>query len=76
MCTGLIIDKFDNGKDIQFNKTTVHKHYCHDTTLDFIFEVVYNSDPVIFFLKLYNENDYCELARLALLIFSILQTTL
>ena len=72
--TGLIIDKFDNGQDIQFNKTTVHKqyrNYCHDTTLDFLFEVASNSDPVVFFLKLYNEEDYCELARLALLIFSI-----
>ena len=70
----LAIDKFDNGDGIQFNKTTVYKqyrNYCHDTTLDFYFEVTSNSDPVKFFVKLYEDEEYNELARLALLIYAI-----
>ena len=41
------------------------------TTLAFVFEGASNSDPVVFFLKLYNEEEYNELARLALLIYAI-----
>ena len=72
--TNLLIDKFSNDKGIEFCKTTVHKQYriyCHDTTLDFLFETTCGLDPVAFFISLYNEEDYNELARLALLIFAI-----
>ena len=71
---GLVIDKFVNGDGMQFNKTTVYKqyrNYCHDTTLDFHFEVTSNSDPVKFFVKLYEDEEYNELARLPLLIYAI-----
>ena len=70
--TGLVVDKFSN--DQSFCKTTVHKQYrtyCHDTTLDFLYEVTCNSNPVAFFVKLYNEEEYNELARLALLVLVI-----
>ena len=69
-----VIDKFSNDQGIKFCKTTVHKQYrtyCHDTTLDFLFETTCGSNPTHFFVTLYNEEDYNELARLALLIFAI-----
>ena len=72
--TSMIIDKFSNDQGIAFCKTTVHKQcrtYCHDTTLDFLFETTCDSNPVAFFVALHNEEDYSELARLALLIFAI-----
>ena len=72
--TSMIIDKFSNDQGIAFCKTTVHKQYrtyCHDTTLDFLFETTCDSNPVAFFVALHNDEDYSELARLALLIFAI-----
>ena len=72
--TSMIIDKFSNDQGIKFCKTTVHKQYrtyCHDTTLDFFVEVTCDSNPIAFFVALYNEEDYNELARLALLIYAI-----
>lgn len=70
----VVIDKFDNGEGVHFCKTTVtkqYRNYCNDTTLDFLYEVSSNSDPVLFFIKLYNDEEYSELARLALLIYAL-----
>ena len=72
--TSIVIDKFSNDQGVEFCKTIVHKQYrtyCHDTTLDFLYNVTCSSNPVAFFVKLYNEEEYSELARLALLIHAI-----
>ena len=69
-----VIEKFDNGEGVTFCKTTVRKqyrNYCNDTTLDFLFEVQSNSNPVAFFIKLYNDEEYSQLASLALLVYSL-----
>lgn len=70
---GLVIDKFAS-EGVQFSKTLVHKqyrNYCHDSTLDFLFDVPCGGNSVKFFVKLFSEEEYSELARLALLIYTI-----
>ena len=69
-----IIEKFDNGENIKFCETTITKQYrkyCYDRTLDFLYEVSSNRNPVSFFIKLSGDEDYSELARIALLIYSL-----
>ena len=50
----LVVKKFANDNEMNFNKTTLYKqyrNYSHDTTLDFLFEVTSSSNPVKFLLS-------------------------
>ena len=69
---GAVVDKFSND---HINKSLCIQQYrmfVSDSTLDFVFECTCKKDSAAFFIHLYNESEeYCQLAKLALLIFCI-----